>query len=70
MTDALTVAKELCGPPADAERTLAELPRLSGLVRLVGAAGVVAGCPAPRTHRRRRDRRPARRARHFGAPLT
>jgi hypothetical protein len=51
MTDALTVAKELCGPPADAERALAELPRVSGLYAWWAQPGLLPGVsgPAPPT---------------------
>jgi hypothetical protein len=50
MTDALTVAEELCRPPVDTERAHADLPRASGLYAWWVAPGMlpqVSGPPHP-----------------------
>lgn len=45
MTDAETVAKELCGPPADADGAQATLPRESGLYAWWAPSGALPGVP-------------------------
>ena len=47
MTDAPTVAKELCGPPVDADGAQATLPRGSGLYAWWSAPGLVPGVTGP-----------------------
>ena len=47
MTDALTVAKELCGPPADADEAQATLPRESGLYAWWAPPRTLPGVPGP-----------------------
>jgi hypothetical protein len=47
VTDALTVAKELCGPPANAEDAGARMPRESGLYAWWAAPGSVPQVSGP-----------------------
>lgn len=47
MSNALTVAQELRGPPADAEKAQAELPRVSGLYAWWAPAGLLPGVSGP-----------------------
>ncbi|MGY2074995.1 GIY-YIG nuclease family protein [Blastococcus sp. SYSU DS0828] len=47
MTDALAVANELCGPPADAERAGGQIPRRSGLYAWWARAGTLPGVSGP-----------------------
>lgn len=47
MTNALTVAKELCGPPADAEEAQTRLPRVAGLYAWWVAPGLLPGVSGP-----------------------
>jgi hypothetical protein len=47
MTDALTVAKELCVPPADADQAEAELPRAPGLYAWWAPPGLLPGVSGP-----------------------
>jgi hypothetical protein len=47
VTDPLNVAKELCGPPVDAEQAQAELPRASGLYAWWAPPGLLPGMSGP-----------------------
>ena len=47
MADALTVAKELCGPPADADEAGERLPRESGLYAWWAPPGTLPGVNGP-----------------------
>ena len=47
MTDALTIAQELCGSPMGAEQARAELPRASGLYAWWAPRGLLAGVSGP-----------------------
>jgi hypothetical protein len=47
VTDALTFARELCGPPMDAEQAQAELPRAAGLYAWWAPLGLLPGVSGP-----------------------
>jgi hypothetical protein len=47
MTEALTVAQELCGPPLDPDQAQAELPRAPGLYAWWAPPGLLPGVSGP-----------------------